>query len=108
MNYKQNIDTYSMDIRGTLLWQEMVLKDIVNYFQPVFQMKIIKLIESKCNRDYWEMILFICSWCQPCKMLAPRLNDIMEAAGDQIDFAKVDIDELTDIAMEYGVSSFLS
>ena len=38
-------------------------------------------------------------------MLAPRLNAVMEAVGDKVDFAKVDIDELTDIAMEYGVSS---
>ncbi len=28
----------------------------------------------------------------------------MEKVGEQVDLAKIDIDDLTDIAMEYGVS----
>ena len=54
-----------------------------------------------------ENAILIFSWCQPCKMLAPRLKAAMETVGDTVDFAKVDIDELTDIAMEYGVIIWL-
>ena len=53
-----------------------------------------------------KKVILIFSWCQPCKMLAPRLKAAMETVGDTVDFAKVDIDELTDIAMEYGVIIF--
>ena len=50
--------------------------------------------------------MFIFSWCGPCKVLAPKLSEVMNVFGDKADLAKVDIDELTDLAMEYEVNIF--
>jgi len=61
--------------------------------------------EKILNSEKPVVVDFHATWCQPCKMLAPRLKAAMETVGDTVDFAKVDIDELTDIAMEYGVTS---
>ena len=50
-----------------------------------------------------EKLIFVFRWCGPCKLLMPRLETAIAATKDGVDLAKVDIDDLTDIAMEYGV-----
>ena len=47
---------------------------------------------------------FFATWCGPCKMLAPKVD---EAAAELLDIkvAKVDIDELDELAMKYRVMS---
>lgn len=44
-------------------------------------------------------------WCGPCKILGPRLEKLMAGYAGKADFAKVDIDQLSDLAFEYNVSS---
>lgn len=48
--------------------------------------------------------LFCRSWCGPCKLLAPRIEKIVASKGEKVHLAKVDIDDISDIALEYGVS----
>ena len=48
-----------------------------------------------------------CSWCGPCKLLGPRLENIVAEQLGSIIMVKVDIDEHTDLALEYGVSGAL-
>ena len=43
------------------------------------------------------------SWCGPCKALAPMLTSVMDTYEGKANLAKVDVDELEDLAMEYGV-----
>ncbi len=50
------------------------------------------------------LVDFFASWCGPCKMLAPILEEVnKELDGQQI--CKVDIDESFDLAKSYGVMS---
>ena len=72
----------------------------IRYIAVFFNVSIDTLLIKVQN---FMLLSLIDSWCQPCKMLAPKLTAVMEGAGNKVDFAKVDIDELTDIAMEYGV-----
>ena len=46
-----------------------------------------------------KVIRFTASWCQPCKMLAKTLEDIETNVPIEI----VDIDEQSDVAIEYGI-----
>ncbi len=48
---------------------------------------------------------FFATWCGPCRMLAPVLEDIDEEYKGTIKIAKVDVDELSEIAEEYMVQS---
>lgn len=48
---------------------------------------------------------FHATWCGPCKILGPRLEKHMSAYAGTADFAKVDIDQLADLAFDYKVSS---
>ncbi|CAL4069009.1 unnamed protein product [Meganyctiphanes norvegica] len=64
--------------------------------------------------DFMERVLksttptvvdFHAQWCGPCKLLAPRLETIISAKGEKVALAKVDIDNVSDLALEYGVSA---
>ena len=49
--------------------------------------------------------LFYYSWCGPCKMLGPRLMEVVAATEGKVQLAKVDIDNNTDLAIDYDVQS---
>lgn len=47
-----------------------------------------------------KVVQFSATWCGPCKMLTRTIEDI-DLEG--VEFAKVDIDNDRDLAMEFGV-----
>lgn len=50
------------------------------------------------------VIDFYATWCGPCKMIAPKIEELSLELTDVV-FLKVDVDECEDIAMEYDISS---
>ena len=50
------------------------------------------------------LVDFFATWCGPCKMLGPVLED-MASDRDSIDIVKVDIDESMNLARQYGSMS---
>lgn len=44
------------------------------------------------------------SWCGPCKALEPRLENVLAKRDGKINLAKVDIDNLGELAAKYEVS----
>ncbi|GAB5574204.1 thioredoxin [Prionailurus iriomotensis] len=44
-------------------------------------------------------------WCGPCKILGPRLEKVVAKQHGKVVMAKVDIDDHTDLALEYEVSA---
>lgn len=46
---------------------------------------------------------FNATWCGPCKMLAPVLEEVSEELDGQANFYSVDTDENPDLAREYGI-----
>ncbi|KAL3640154.1 Cytoplasmic thioredoxin isoenzyme 2 [Castilleja foliolosa] len=47
---------------------------------------------------------FSATWCGPCKMMEPIFNDLSIKYSD-VDFVKIDVDELSDVAREFGVQA---
>lgn len=47
------------------------------------------------------------SWCGPCKLLIPRLETLGAVKDGKAILAKIDIDELPDLAGNYGVCADL-
>ena len=49
--------------------------------------------------DFWA------SWCVPCKMMIPVLNDVAEEANGKFTIAKVNVDEQKATASKFGIRS---
>ncbi len=63
-----------------------------------FQSKVLEA-------DKPVLVDFFATWCGPCKMVAPVIDEVADEASDRVTVCKVDIDESPDIAMRYGVNS---
>merc|ERR1712168_1260152 len=72
------------------------------------------LFNVQDEEDFTERVLksttpvvvdFHAQWCGPCKLLGPRLETIIGSKGEKVHLAKVDIDDVSDLALEYGVSA---
>ncbi|XP_018493821.1 thioredoxin, mitochondrial [Galendromus occidentalis] len=61
--------------------------------------------EKVIASDRPVVVNFKASWCGPCKMLTPRLEKIMDTRMDTMHFARVDIDDNVEIAMEYSIDA---
>lgn len=60
-----------------------------------------KLAEAKTPL----VVDFFAEWCGPCKMLSPILESMSPEFEGKLEIVKVDIDEASDVAQEYGVTS---
>jgi len=49
--------------------------------------------------DFWA------TWCGPCKMIAPVVEEIAQEYEDKIVVAKIDVDEVPSVAAKYNVMS---
>jgi thioredoxin 1 len=57
------------------------------------------------NSDKPVLVDFWATWCGPCKMVAPVLEEIAQEHGDKLTVAKLDIDQNQATARDYQVMS---
>ena len=51
------------------------------------------------------LIDFSATWCGPCKMLAPVLEEVSEELGDKVAFYNVDVDENPELAEAFDITN---
>ncbi|MCK5730305.1 MAG: thioredoxin [Draconibacterium sp.] len=64
--------------------------------------------EWKYEGDKPCMIDFYADWCNPCKMVAPVLEELQKEYGDTIVIYKVDTEDQQELAGMFGVQSIPS
>ncbi|KNC76249.1 thioredoxin 1 [Sphaeroforma arctica JP610] len=71
---------------------------------------MVRKVESK--EEFYQqtgllkltIVDFFAVWCGPCKMIAPFLEEL-DAKFADVDFIKVDVDELEELAGECGITA---
>ncbi len=46
---------------------------------------------------------FFATWCGPCKMQTPIIEELAKKMGDAVEIRKVDVDQHMDLAEKYGI-----
>lgn len=72
-------------------------------------MNMVKKIEQNNMQDALNakvaVVDFSATWCGPCKMLAPVMEELSEELAGQVEFYNADTDENMDLAMANKVTN---
>ena len=108
-------------IAGSFLWinrqKERAKARVyeVKKMEPIHLTKaefITKVANFEANPTDWKylgdkpcIIDFYATWCGPCKMVAPIMEELAKEYNGKINFYKVDVDAEPEIAAAYGIQS---
>jgi thioredoxin 1 len=71
---------------------------IVNVDSDNFQSQVLEA-EVPVLVDFWA------TWCGPCRMVAPVLDQLADEWNGKVRVAKLDVDSAQQLAIQYQVSS---
>lgn len=55
--------------------------------------------------DQLTLVDFYATWCAPCKMMHPVLEQLKESFGNDIRILKIDVDKAQAVADSYGIQA---
>ena len=69
---------------------------IVEFNEKNFKKEVVE-------SDLPVLVEFSASWCHPCRMIAPIVEEIAKEYEGRLKVGEVNIDEVRSLAIEYGV-----
>ena len=61
--------------------------------------------ENEALKSAVAVVDFSATWCGPCRMMAPLLEDLSEQMAGKVDFYNVDVDEEPGLAAGFFINS---
>ena len=71
---------------------------IINITKENFKQQVLEA-DKPVLVDFWAQ------WCVYCRRIAPAFDKIAEQQEDKLIFAKINIDDVPEIAEEYGIDT---
>lgn len=72
------------------------MADLKNVNEDTFERDVL-------GADIPVLVDFWATWCAPCRMMAPTLEELAQQKADQLEVVKLDVQENPDVAARYGV-----
>ena len=64
-----------------------------------------KTFDETVNGDKPVLVDFWATWCGPCRMIAPAVEEVAEDFDGRAVVGKVDVDEQAELARRFGIMS---
>jgi len=74
------------------------MAQIIELNDSSFQTEVLES-ETPVLVDFWAV------WCGPCRMIAPVFEELAEEYAGKVKFAKVNVDEVSEVVGRYGIMS---
>jgi thioredoxin 1 len=94
-----------------LLWLTFMLSGVVLAGSSTFD-SMVKEVQSVeefdqilAGTEKLVVVDFYAVWCGPCRFIAPVLERLQEEYAGTVEFIKVDVDKLPDLAQRCGVAA---
>lgn len=66
---------------------------------------IMETFNDVISEDRLVLVDFFATWCQPCKMMHPVLEQVKATLGDKVRIIKVDVDKYGQTSAQYGIQA---
>ncbi|VEU20976.1 DEKNAAC101850 [Brettanomyces naardenensis] len=79
----------------------------IHMSSPAFAVKEITSatqFQNEVLKDKASFVDFYATWCGPCKAMSPFIEKFSDSYKD-INFYQVDVDQFSDLSVEYGITA---
>ncbi|EDV38691.1 uncharacterized protein Dana_GF24914 [Drosophila ananassae] len=103
---RQMISILGQTGRRMMLGQQLRPLSVSAQRREIFKVQSAEDFDKKVKNSQQPVIVdFFATWCNPCKLLTPRIENIVGEQAGSIKLAKVDIDEHSELALDYDVAA---